>query len=160
MKKLCFFLLPLSLLAKVSYISVGSGVFDVLRPKHRTGEVRVEYQPAASLGWIHPMLGVLQTFKGATYLYGGFAINIELGQILIIPSLAAGYYHKGSGKDLGYPLEFRSALLLGYQRRSKFRVGVQLAHVSNASLGHKNPGEESLSLVFSIPLKKSKESIR
>ncbi len=153
MKRLWLFLFPLSLFAKISYISVGGGVFDVLRSKYRTGEVKLEYQTAASWCWIHPIAGVLQNFKGSTYFYGGFAINIGLEKFLVIPSLAAGYYHHGGGKDLGYPLEFRSAVMICYQRPSKMRIGIQFAHVSNAGLSHRNPGEESLSLVFGFPLK-------
>jgi hypothetical protein len=66
-------------------------------------------------------------------------------------SFAPGYYRAGGGKDLGYPLEFRSGIELGW-RFHEGRVGVELYHLSNASLARHNPGEESLVLTLALPL--------
>lgn len=158
MKKCCFFFFfPLCFWANVSYINISAGGFDFFRSKYRTGEIKLEYQPAASFCWLHPLFGILQTFKGSTYLSCGIALNVIVKQMFIVPSISAGYYHKGGGKDLGLPLEFRSAVTLGLQHpRNHSRIGVQIAHMSNASFGSKNPGEESLSLVLSFPLQDKK----
>ena len=147
------FILPIVLFAKMGYINVAGGVFDISGNKHQTKELSLEYQIATSWGWLHPIFGVLQTFKGATYLSCGLALNVQMKRFLLIPSISAGYYHQGSGKDLGCPLEFRSTLMVGFQTKNQIRIGLQIAHMSNAHLGNKNPGEESLDLVISIPLK-------
>ena len=46
-------------------------------------------------------------------------------------------------RDLGYELEFRSGIEIGYVFCNKSRLGVHFYHISNASLGRKNPGEEA-----------------
>ncbi|MFA5250030.1 MAG: acyloxyacyl hydrolase [Parachlamydiales bacterium] len=150
---LFIFSLPLGLGAFCPYLTLSGGVFDFLRERHRTGEIRLEYEAAASFCYFHPLLGALQTFKGASYLYGGLALDLPCSPLVVIPSISAGYYHEGGGKNLGFPLEFRSTLTLGFEVRTGARIGLQIAHISNAHLGHRNPGEETLSLVFSFPLK-------
>ena len=88
---------------------------------------------------------------GSTYLYGG--INFDLlfwDHLLIAPGFAAGWYNQGSGKDLGYPVEFRSGIELSYQFDDWRRLGIHFYHLSNASIGHRNPGEESLDVYYSI----------
>ncbi len=147
------------LLAETGYINYSMGVFDLARPKYRTGEARLEYQAAVSWYWIHPIIGVFQSFKGATYVYGGLCLDANWKNFLLVPSIAAGYYNHGGGKKMGCPLEFRSALLLGYQRPDRFRMGLQISHVSNAGLGSKNPGEETMCLVLGFPINWKKEKI-
>ena len=61
---------------------------------------------------------------------------------------AAGAYERGNGKDLGHTLEFRSALDVSCQVREGFRVGMAVAHLSNAGLSETNPGVETLALTF------------
>ena len=63
-----------------------------------------------------------------------------------------GYYRKGNGKDLGYSLEFRSQIELGYTLAGGSRVTIAFSHLSNGSLGSRNPGEESLTIGFELPL--------
>ena len=70
------------------------------------------------------------------------------------PSFIPGVYCKGSGKDLGYPLEFRSSLELAYEWCCKARLSGQFYHISNASLSKKNPGANALALIFCIPFKR------
>ena len=52
------------------------------------------------------------TEKNAFYLYTGVQAEYEMGPFLTItPSFAPGYYnYGGKGKDLGYPLEFKSEM--------------------------------------------------
>lgn len=92
---------------------------------------------------------------GAFYVYTG--INFDLlffDHFLFAPGFAGGYYANGRGKDLGYPIEFRSGIELGWQFADWHRLGIHFYHLSNASLGRRNPGEESLVLYYDIPLRK------
>ena len=52
-------------------------------------------------------------------------------------------YHEGDGKDLGHVLEFKSEVQLSYESSDSTSFGVSYNHVSNASLGDKNPGANS-----------------
>jgi hypothetical protein len=69
-----------------------------------------------------------------------------------MPTFAPGYYRQGNGKDLGYPLEFRSQLELGFRFAPGQRFSIAFAHLSNGGLGRSNPGQESLTLAWQVPL--------
>lgn len=143
-------------------ISFATGVFDISREKHRTWEFEAEYKfhlRCLRSPWnfleFRPLLGLMATATGSVYAYGG--INFDLlfwDHLHIAPGFAAGYYYTGHGKNLGYPLEFRSGVELGYQFSDWHRIGVHFYHLSNASIGKRNPGEESLVLFYDIPIKR------
>lgn len=140
------------------YLSFAGGAFDIVREKHRTAEFEIEWKPGIAWSpWeeltFRPVLGVMGTVLKTVYVYGG--INFDLlffDRIVFAPGFAAGYYARGDGKNLGYPIEFRSGIELGWQFQNKCRLGLHFYHLSNASLGHKNPGEESLVMYYDIPL--------
>ena len=71
-----------------------------------------------------------------------------MGGLTLTPSFAPGLYHKGNGKDLGHVLEFKSEVQLSYAATDKSSLGVSYNHVSNASLGNKNPGANSYMFSF------------
>jgi hypothetical protein len=69
-----------------------------------------------------------------------------------MPVAAAGYFHRGAGKDLGSHLEFKTGLELAYRFDDMSRIGIAFDHISNAGLTKRNPGTESLLLTYSIPI--------
>mgnify|MGYP000291741570 FL=1 len=69
----------------------------------------------------------------------------------ITPSFATGYYDRGSSKDLGHNIEFRSQIELSYGTSNKNRMGISINHISNASIADQNPGTESIVLSFIRP---------
>ena len=95
------------------------------------------------LGNLSPITGGFVTENSAAYVYTGVEWNVDLGGLKFTPSFAPGYYHKGNGKDLGHVLEFKSEVQLSYAASDKSSIGVSYNHVSNASLGDKNPGANS-----------------
>ncbi|CCG08039.1 Putative uncharacterized protein [Pararhodospirillum photometricum DSM 122] len=91
--------------------------------------------------------------RAQPYLYGGLLADIMVGRhVYVMPNTALGYYQRGGGRDLGYPLEFRSGLEIGWRFDGGMRAGVAMHHLSNANIGDRNPGVEELSLNLSIPL--------
>ena len=100
------------------------------------------------LGNISPITGGFVTENSAAYIYTGFEWNVEMGELTFTPSFAPGLYHKGDGKDLGHVLEFKSEVQLSYELSKDTRIGVSYNHVSNASLGDKNPGANSYMFNF------------
>ena len=68
---------------------------------------------------------------------------MEIGELTFTPSFAPGLYHKGDGKDLGHTLEFKSEVQLSFNLSQSSKLGLSYNHVSNASLGDKNPGANS-----------------
>lgn len=134
-------------------LSIGAGTFDTLRPGRRMAQFQVEYLWSACWHNVRPMASAFVTHQGSLYFCFGAAYEIFLGSHLVLtPSFAPGLYLKNKGKELGFPLEFRSSIALSYQRDNCDRIGLQFYHISNASLGFKNPGEESLILYYSFAL--------
>jgi len=95
------------------------------------------------LGNVSPITGGFVTENSAAYIYTGIEWNVDMGGMIFTPSFAPGLYHEGDGKDLGHVLEFKSEVQLSYIFSNKTSFGVSYNHVSNASLGDKNPGANS-----------------
>ncbi|MDA9769233.1 acyloxyacyl hydrolase [Candidatus Pelagibacter sp.] len=100
------------------------------------------------LGNISPITGGFLTENSAAYIYSGIEWNIDMGSLEFTPSFAPGLYHKGDGKDLGHVLEFKTEVQLSLDLSENTKFGVSYNHVSNASLGDKNPGANSYMFNF------------
>ena len=94
-------------------------------------------------GNISPITGGFITENSAAYIYSGIEWNINMGSFEFTPSFAPGLYHEGDGKDLGHVLEFKTEVQLSYTLSNRTSFGMSYNHVSNASLGDKNPGANS-----------------
>ena len=101
------------------------------------------------LGNASPVTGGFITENSAAYFYTGVEWNYDMGgKMTFTPSFAPGLYHEGDGKDLGHALEFKSEVQLSYAASAKSSFGVSYNHLSNASLGDKNPGANSYMLNY------------
>ena len=101
------------------------------------------------IGNVSPITGGFITENSAAYIYSGIEWNVDMGGGLIFtPSFAPGLYHEGDGKDLGHVLEFKSEVQLSYKTSDTTNFAVSYNHVSNASLGDKNPGANSYMFNF------------
>ena len=69
----------------------------------------------------------------------------------IRPNAAVGAFYKGNGKDLGSVVEFKTGAEFAYRFEDHSRLGLQFDHISNAGIGKRNPGTESLVLFWSFP---------
>jgi lipid A 3-O-deacylase len=139
-------------------VALDGGAFNVLpdtkKPHSSTvGMVGSEYR-FGDVWWIlSPFLGVLGTGQGAFYGYFGFGADINLPYRLVLtPTAAAGYFLKGQGLDLGSQWEFRTGAELDYRFADQRRIGVGFYHMSNASIGKENPGQEMVTFVLTVPL--------
>jgi lipid A 3-O-deacylase len=100
------------------------------------------------IGNISPITGGFITENSAVYVYTGFEWNVDAGSFVFTPSFAPGLYHEGDGKDLGHALEFKSEVQISFDLSQSSKIGFSYNHVSNASLGDKNPGANSYMLNF------------
>ena len=79
----------------------------------------------------------------------GIETNYSIGSINITPSFTPGYYRSRRWKRFGHPLEFKSEVQLSFDLRTEgTNFGMSYNHVSNASLGDKNPGANSYMFNF------------
>ena len=100
------------------------------------------------LGNLSPITGMLITEDNAGYVYTGVQANYKIGSLNFNPSFAPGLYHDGDGKDLGHVLEFKSELQFSLDLSNSSHLGFSYNHISNASLGSKNPGANSYMFNF------------
>ncbi len=136
----------------VGLVSGGLGAFDFLH-NYTAGEGRLEFRFAQSFFYWKPLVGSFFTNKGSIYTYGGFRLELPIGRhILIVPMAVVGDYEKGNGKDLGAHIEFKTGAEIDLVFANGVRVGPVFDHVSNAGIGRRNPGEENLLLMVSVPL--------
>ena len=136
-----------------SGINFYSGTFDFSDNKKSSTLFGIEHQNEnlyrdTIFGRITPVSGAMITQDTATYVYTGVETNYSIGKLNITPSFTPGLYSKGDGKDLGHPLEFKSEVQLSMDLGDSTNFGMSYNHVSNASLGDKNPGANSYMFNF------------
>ena len=134
-------------------LNLFTGVFDWSDPKQNAGLVGLQHKSEelyreSFLGKLSPITGGFFTENSAFYLYTGIQAEYEIGFLKITPSFAPGYYGQGGGKDLGYPLEFKSEIQMSVDLSESSKLGMSYNHISNASLGTKNPGANSYMFNF------------
>ena len=100
------------------------------------------------LGNLSPITGALITADNATYVYTGVQAQYKVGNLNFTPSFAPGFYNQGDGKDLGHALEFKSEIQLSFDLTKNTIFGMSYNHISNASIGEKNPGANSYMFNF------------
>ena len=100
------------------------------------------------LGNLSPITGFLITADNAGYIYTGVQAQYTLGALNLTPSFTPGIYHEGDGKDLGHLIEFKSELQISLDLSKTSELGFSYNHISNASLGDKNPGANSYMFNF------------
>ena len=138
---------------KETELNIFTGMFDFSDDKQASGILGLQHQNEelyrkSFLGNLSPITGGFLTEKNAFYLYSGVQAEYDLGFLTINPSFAPGYYNYGDGKDLGYPLEFKSEIQMTFNLSDSTNLGMSYNHISNASLGSKNPGANSYMFNF------------
>ena len=136
-----------------SELNIYTGVFDFSDHKQKAGLIGLQHQNEelwrdSIIGKISPISGAFLTENNAFYLYTGIQAEYEFGGLKITPSFTPGYYNEGNGKDLGHPVEFKSEVQLSYNITESSHLGMSYNHISNASMGKKNPGANSYMLNF------------
>ena len=155
---LCFFFLPVNSEEKKIYsdehkFNFYSGMFDFSDNGKRAPIFGIEHQNEnlfrdSFLGTLSPVTGALITADNAAYVYTGVQAQYKLGNINLTPSFTPGLYHEGDGKDLGHIVEFKSEVQLSLDLLNNSEFGFSYNHISNASLGEKNPGANSYMFNF------------
>ena len=138
---------------KRSGVNFYTGMFDFSDDKKRSSLFGIEHQNEnlyrdTIFGRVSPVTGMMFTVDNAAYFYTGIEANYELGPLKVTPSFTPGLYSQGDGKDLGHPIEFKSEVQLSMDLGETTNFGMSYNHVSNASLGEKNPGANSYMFNF------------
>ena len=133
--------------------SVYTGMFDFSDDGKRSTLIGLQHQNEnlnrdTFLGNLSPITGVLITADSAGYIYTGIQAQYKLGVLNLTPSFTPGLYFEGDGKDLGHLIEFKSELQISLDLSKSSELGFSYNHISNASLGDKNPGANSYMFNF------------
>jgi len=138
---------------KTTELNVYSGMFDFSDDGKKASLIGIQHQNEmlnrdTFLGNLSPITGAMITADSAAYFYTGVQAQYKFGSMNITPSFAPGIYSQGDGKDLGHPLEFKSEVQLSLDLPKSSQLGFSYNHLSNASLGDKNPGANSYMFNF------------
>lgn len=125
-----------------------TGWFDCNRRHDQAAEMRLEYRSRPLGPGLRAVAATLATTDGSLFVGTGFAFELRLGRWDVTPTFVPGVYRQGDGRDLGYPLEFRSQLEVGHRFPGGTRLALAFSHLSNAGLGSRNPGQESVTINY------------
>ncbi len=130
-----------------------TGMFDFSDDGKRSTLIGFQHQNEnlnrdTFLGNLSPITGALLTADSAGYIYTGVQAQYKLGVLNFTPSFTPGLYFEGDGKDLGHLIEFKSELQISLDLSRSSELGLSYNHISNASLGDKNPGANSYMFNF------------
>ena len=155
-----FLIIFLSLFSSIVYseennskLNIYSGMFDFSDVGKKSTLIGFQHKNEdlnrdTFLGNLSPVTGALVTADSAAYVYTGVQANYKIGKMNFSPSFTPGLYSKGNGKDLGHVVEFKSELQISLDLFSNSQLGFSYNHLSNASLGTKNPGANSYMFNF------------
>ena len=134
-------------------VNVYSGMFDFSDDGKKSALIGFQHQNEnltreSFLGTLSPITGALITADNAAYFYTGIQAQYKMGKIHLTPSFTPGIYEQGDGKDLGHIVEFKSEVQLSLNLFENSQLGMSYNHISNASLGEKNPGANSYMFNF------------
>jgi hypothetical protein len=133
------------------HLDFGAGIFDWRNNlEKRSLAGRIELRIGKKFVCVGPAMGMVANNEGFRYGYAGIYTDIAYGNIVLTPVLAMGIYRRGNSIDLGGPLEFRESLEIAYRFTDRYRVGVSVAHISNAHLYTDNPGQQDVLISSSI----------
>ncbi|MFA5515787.1 MAG: acyloxyacyl hydrolase [Desulfuromonadales bacterium] len=135
------------------YLDLGVGVFDANSHNDTTtsGAARIEVRFGKKYFFLGPAIGLLANLDDGLFAYGGVYADFVYKRWVFTPLTSAGAYSRGDGADLGGTLQFRTSLSVAYQFKNLSRLGVSIAHMSNANIYDQNPGEEEIYLVLAFP---------
>jgi hypothetical protein len=133
-------------------LSFGAGVFD-FNDDWTSAALQFEYSSKERFWVFHPIAGVMANSDMGGDVYAGAGVDFLFGDRWVVtPSFAPSLYWRGSSKNLGEVLEFRSSIGAAYMFDDRSRLGLELYHLSNAGLDDHNPGTEVVLAKYSVPL--------
>lgn len=136
-------------------MSFGVGAFDMFDnvEQDQAMDFRAEYRFGEPLWYVvKPFIGLELTSDWGGGAFAGVVADwVIADHWMIAPSFAVGLWGEGGGKDMGFPLEFRSQLEAGYRFDNDWRVTAAISHISNAEIGDENPGSEIGTVYLHVP---------
>ena len=137
--------------SEADLLMLGLGAFDLFDDRDAPAAT-LEYRLGRKLFFIGPALGGMANTDGGLFGYFGLYFDLSAGPVYFTGQLAAGAYREGDSRDLGGVFQFRQSIDLAYRFANGHRLGARVAHISNADIHDRNPGEEEYYLTYAIAL--------
>jgi hypothetical protein len=120
-----------------------------------TAEAQVRYMAEPYAFGLQPVFGVSVAQNGLGWAGAGLAWTWrpQSTDIFVRATSMAGIHKRGSGQNLGGPIQFRTALDIGMTTASGMEFGIGAEHRSNARIYNVNPGLNSAYLFASFAIK-------
>ena len=131
---------------------ISGGVFGFTDSKDTAAAVNLEYRFGRKLFLIGPAYGLMANTDGGLYGYAAAYLDLSWNDIFVTPLVAIGGWREGNSRDLGGVFQFRTSVDLAVRLIDGSRIGLRVAHISNANVHKSNPGDEELYLTYAIPL--------
>jgi lipid A 3-O-deacylase len=132
-------------------LMLGVGGFDPFDNGKSAGAT-LEYRLGRKLFFIGPAIGGLANVEGGLFGYFGLYFDLSAGPVYFTGQLAAGAWREGNSRDLGGTFQFRQSIDLAWRFDNGHRLGVRVAHISNADIHDVNPGAEEYYLTYALAL--------
>ncbi|MGH6989341.1 MAG: acyloxyacyl hydrolase [Stellaceae bacterium] len=148
---------PIALIGdEPSYLDLGLGSYSAFDHdgKFRTVDGRAEFRFGQKLFYFGPAAGIVANGYGGVDGFAGIYTDIRLGPFRLTPLTSISLYHHGDShdKNLSGLIEFRSEVTLSYELPGGMRIGLVAAHMSNANIYRRNPGENDFMASLAFPL--------
>lgn len=135
-------------------LKLGAGSFDTFQEDDSAvalkAELHTAFRPMDSWSSLHPFIGVDTTNKGGYYANAGLAGDIAFTpNVVLTPSLAAGFYEEGGSKDIGTNFALRPGLELAYRFNNEHKIGVEVT--STTGVSSDDDSYESVTLNYHVP---------
>lgn len=102
---------------------------------------------------VGPQLGGGLNTEGAGFGRAGLFLDLRPGERLVIwPSAGVLAYAEGDGRDLGGTFQFIEEFYVGYRLPWNHLLGASIAHISNAGIHDRNPGNNIGMISYTVPL--------
>jgi len=143
---------------EASLLCIGAGIFDPIQEGYSAGTAGysaaslVEYRLGRKFLFTGPLVGILTNSDGGVFGYGGFFFDFAVGPLRFEPMFSVGGYRRGESKRLGGVFEFHTGANFAYRFERGTRIGIEMNHISNADIHHRNPGVELLLVTLMFPL--------
>lgn len=118
-------------------------------------EGQIRYIGPRTVWDLQPVLGLSHAGNGSGYIGAGAAYTLRSSESGLFARFGAmaGVHKRGSGRDLGGPIQFRTSLDIGMTARNGMEYGIGADHRSSARIYRPNPGLNTAYLFATLPLR-------
>lgn len=155
---------------KKSILALAAAVFCAAAPVHADSakimgtlgsqmnvgstEAQLRYIGTPMFWNLQPVVGVSMARNGSGWVGAGAALTWRPGNdsLFVRWTSMVGVHKRGSGRNLGGPVQFRNALDFGLTTAKGMEYGIGVDHRSSANIYRPNPGLNTAYIFASFPL--------